>query len=78
MLVLESWRFWANVHAVLDDFASGNAEIVLLKIGALDSRRLLLGAAHVTLRGLVIARHRTWVACTICPRRPRPPINAVR
>jgi len=41
MLVLEGWSFEANVHAVLDDFARGNAEIVLLEIGALDSRRLL-------------------------------------
>src|SRR5215213_4237368 len=51
MLVLEGQRLRANVHAVLDDFASGNAEIVLLEIGAPDSLRLLLGAAHVTLRG---------------------------
>jgi hypothetical protein len=28
MLVLDGWRFRADVHAVLDDFASGNAEIV--------------------------------------------------
>src|SRR5215212_866623 len=62
MLVLEGWRFRADVHAVLDDFASGNAEIVLLEIGALDSRRLLLRAAHATLRGLLVAPHRTWAA----------------
>jgi hypothetical protein len=59
MLVLEGWRFRANVHAVVDDFASGNAEIVLLEIGALDSRRLLLGAVHVSLLGLVVALHRS-------------------
>ena len=77
MLVFEGWRFRANVHAVVDDFASGNAEIVLLEIGALDSRRLLLRAAHVTLRGLVDARHRSRAARTDRARRPRPPINAV-
>ncbi|MDQ3965661.1 MAG: hypothetical protein M3246_04290, partial [Actinomycetota bacterium] len=64
MLVLEGWCFRANVHAVLDDFASGNAEIVLLEIGALDFRCLLLGAAHVTLRGLVVARRRSRAART--------------
>jgi hypothetical protein len=58
MQVLEGWRLWANVHTVLDDFATGNTEIVLLEIGALDPRRLLLlCAAHLTLRGLVVARH---------------------
>src|SRR5215207_4470654 len=62
MEVLEGWRFRADVHAVLDDFASGNAEIVVLEIGALDSRRLLLGAAHLTLRALVVSLHRTWAA----------------
>src|SRR5918993_3848925 len=77
MEVLEGWRFRANVHAVVDDFASENAEIVLLEIGALDSRRLLLRAAHVTLRGLVVDRHRSRAARTIRARRPRPPINAV-
>src|SRR5215211_3936189 len=77
MLVLKGWRFRANVQAVLDDLASGNAEIVLLEIGALDSRRLLLRAAHVTLHGLVVARHRSRAARTIRARRPRPPINAV-
>ena len=76
--MLEGWRFRANVHAVLDDFASGNAEIVLLEIGVLDSGRLLLGAAHVTLRGIVVARHRWRAARTDRARRPRPPpINAV-
>src|ERR671911_1353861 len=78
MLVLEGRRFRANVHAVLDDFASGNAEIVLLEIGALDFQRLLLGAAHVTLRSLVVAGHRSRTARTICARRPRPPINVAR
>jgi hypothetical protein len=77
MLVLEGWRFRADVRAVLEDFASGNAEIVLLEIGVLDSRRLLLRAAHATLRGLVVARHRSRAARAICARRPRPPINAV-
>src|SRR5918995_2470893 len=48
MLVFEGWRLRANVHAVVDDFASGNAEIVLLEIGALDSRRPLLRVAHLT------------------------------
>src|SRR5215208_6820369 len=64
MGVLEGWRFRANVHAVLEDFASGNAEIVLLEIGALDSRGLLLGAAHLSLRGLVVALHRSRAART--------------
>ena len=68
----KSRRFRADVHAVLDDLASGDAEIVLLEIGALDSRRLLLGAAHVTLRGLVVARHRSRAARTICA----PPTSA--
>src|SRR5918994_1973214 len=77
MEVLDGWRFRANVHAVVDDFASGNAEIVLLEIGALDSRCLLLRAAHVTLHGLVVARHRSRAARTIFARRPGPPINAV-
>src|ERR687898_1629632 len=78
MGVLEGWRLRANVHAVLDDFAPGYAEIVLLEIGALDPRRLLLSAAHVTLRGLVVARHRWRAARTDRARRPRPPtINAV-
>jgi hypothetical protein len=77
MLVLEGWRFRADVHAVLDDFASGYTEIVLLEIGALDPRRLLLGAAHVTLRALVVAGHRSRAARTVCARRPRPPVNAV-
>jgi hypothetical protein len=36
MEVLDERRVRANVHAVVDDFASGNAEIVLLEIGALD------------------------------------------
>jgi hypothetical protein len=77
MLVLEGRRIRANVHAVLDDFASGNAEIVLLEIGALDSRRLLVRAAHVTLRALVVSLHRSRAARTDRARRPRPPINAV-
>src|SRR5215208_6587621 len=77
MGVLEGWRFRADVHAVVDDFASGYAEIVLLEIGALDPRRLLLGAAHVTLCALVVARHRSRAARTVCARRPRPPVNAV-
>ena len=76
MEVLEGWRFWANVHAVVDDLASGNAEILLLEIGALDSRRLSLCAAHLTLRGLVVAdtggERRADRA-----RRPRSPVNAV-
>src|SRR5918993_3338426 len=77
MLVLEGRRLRADVHAVLDDLASGNAEIVLLEIGALDPRRLLLGAAHVTLRGLVVARHRWRTARTDPARRHRPPpLNA--
>jgi hypothetical protein len=76
MLVLDGRRFRANVHAVLDDLASGYAEILLLEIGALDSRRLLLGAAHVTLRGLVSARRRSRAARTDRARRPRPPVNA--
>ena len=75
--VLEGWRFRADVHAVLDDFVSGYAEIVLLEIGALDSRRLLLGAAHVNLRAFVVARHGSRAARTVCARRPRPPVNAV-
>jgi mannose-6-phosphate isomerase-like protein (cupin superfamily) len=35
-IVFEGWRFRANVLAVLDDFASGYAEIVQLEIGALE------------------------------------------
>src|SRR5919202_4477732 len=51
MLVLDERRFRADVDAVLDDLASRDAEIVLLEIRAPDSRRLLLRAGHVTLRG---------------------------
>lgn len=69
-LCLTNGAFRADVDAVLDDFAFGNAEIVLLRIGALDTRRLLLRAAHVKLRGLVVARHRSWAARTGSARRP--------
>src|ERR687898_2951691 len=66
MEVLEGRRLRANVHAVLDDLASGNAEIVLLEIGTPDSRHLLLGAANFTLRGLVVVRHWVWAAHRSC------------
>jgi len=42
----------ADLDAVLDDLAPGDAEVVLLEIGALDPRRLLNGGAHVNLLGL--------------------------
>jgi hypothetical protein len=77
MGVLDGGRFRANVHPVLDDFAPGNAEIVPLEIGAPDSRRLLLRAAHLTLRGHVISLTWSRAARAICARRPRPPINPV-
>jgi hypothetical protein len=41
MGVLDQRRLGADVDAGLDDLASGDAEIVLLEIGALDSFRLL-------------------------------------
>ena len=52
--------FLANLDAVLDDHATGGAEVVLLQIGSLDSGRLLnsapqcllSGAAHLNLRWL--------------------------
>ena len=37
MLVLDGWRFRADVDAVLDELAAGDAEIVPLEIGARDS-----------------------------------------
>ena len=73
---LTNGAFRADVDAVLDDLVSGNAEIVPLEIGALDSRRLLLRAAHATLRGIVVTRHRSRAARTDRARRPRPLINA--
>jgi hypothetical protein len=51
MLVANGRRLRANVDAVLDDLASGNAQIVLLQIGSLDSRQLLNGGTHVNLFG---------------------------
>ena len=39
--VLDHWRFRAEVDARLDHFVAGDAEIVLLQIGAPESRRLL-------------------------------------
>src|SRR5215208_7642060 len=77
MGMLEGRRVRADVHAVVEDFASGNAEIVLLEIGALDSRRLLIGAANLNLLSLVVTLHRSRAARTIFARRPRPPVNAV-
>jgi len=41
--VLDGRRLGADDYAVLDDFASGEAEVVLLEIGELDPRCLLLG-----------------------------------
>jgi hypothetical protein len=41
MGVLDQRRFRAEVDACLDDLAAGDAEIVLLEIGASESRRLL-------------------------------------
>jgi hypothetical protein len=52
MLVLDGRRLGTDLDAVLDDLASGNAEIMPLEIGAPESRRLLHGAAHVDLPGL--------------------------
>jgi hypothetical protein len=82
MPVLEGRRVWADVDAVLDDLASGEAEIVPLEIGARDSRRLLRGAAHVRPpmvteldRSTVIQRPRA--ARTVRARRPGS-ISAVR
>ena len=77
MLVLDERRFRADVDAVLDDLAPGDAEIVLLEIGTLDSRRLLLCAAHVTLRGFVGARHRSRAAHRSCVPPTSAEINAV-
>jgi hypothetical protein len=48
--VLDGRRFRADVDAVLDDLAAGDAEIVPLEIGARDSG-LLRGAAHLIFRG---------------------------
>ena len=44
----------ADLHAVLDDLAPTNAQIVLLEIGALDSRQPLNRGAHLSLLGLVV------------------------
>jgi hypothetical protein len=41
MLVLDERRLRADVHAVLNDLAAGNAEILPLEIGTPESRRLL-------------------------------------
>src|SRR5215471_1880217 len=63
MRVLDRRRFRADPDALLDDLAPGDAEIVLLQIGAPQSRRLLhpparraaavLGRAHHDLPGVV-------------------------
>jgi hypothetical protein len=76
--VLEGRRFRADLDAVLDDLASGNAEIVPLEIGALDSRRrcwsvLLISPSVVSWLPYTDGERRAQ----ICARRPRPPINAV-
>jgi hypothetical protein len=55
MLVPDEWRLRANVDAVLDDLASGDAQIVPLEVGAPDPRRLLHGAAHVSSLVLLLA-----------------------
>jgi hypothetical protein len=53
MIPDQAARYLNCTSTKVDDFATGNTEIVLLEIGALDSRRLLfLRAAHLTLRGL--------------------------
>jgi len=41
MGVLDQRRFVVDAGALLDDLASGDAEIVLRQIGAPESRRLL-------------------------------------
>ena len=41
VLVPDGGRRWEEVDAVLDDHASGDAEVVLLQIGAPESGRLL-------------------------------------
>src|SRR5262249_45736615 len=63
MRVLDRRRFRADPDALLDDLAPGGAEIVLLQIGAPQSRRLLhpparrpapvRGGAHHALPGVV-------------------------
>jgi len=47
--VFHGRRLGADVDSVLDDLTSRDAEVVLLKICALDAWRLLHGAAHVSL-----------------------------
>src|SRR5215831_669391 len=61
MRVPDGWCFGADVDALLDDLAPGDAEIVLLQLGAPQSRCLLypsaraaaaiLGRAHCRLPG---------------------------
>jgi hypothetical protein len=43
MRVLDGWCFGADVDAVLDDLAPGDAKIVPLQIGTPQSRRLPAG-----------------------------------
>ena len=54
MPVSDERRLRADLYAVLDDLSPGDAQIVLLEIGALDPRRLLNGGAHLSLLGLVV------------------------
>src|SRR5439155_24513563 len=49
IVVFHGRRLGADVDSVLDDLTSRDAEVVLLKICALDAWRLLHGAAHVSL-----------------------------
>jgi hypothetical protein len=46
-------RVRADIDAVLDDLPSGDAEVVLLDLGALESLCLWSGGAHVSLLGPV-------------------------
>src|SRR5579862_1459806 len=49
MLVPKKWGVGADFDPVLDDLPSGNAEVVLLDVGASESGRLWSGGAHVNL-----------------------------
>ena len=58
--VLDRCRFGVDAGALLDDLASGDAEVVLLQTGAAQSRRLLDCAAQMA---VVFGRaHRSFPA----------------
>jgi hypothetical protein len=60
--VLEGWRFRDDVHAVLDHFASGNAEIVPLEIRAPSNATSTSGSSpSVAEKWILVASP----ACTI-------------